>query len=182
MFLRGLGLVEVLQTALHQRKSVVWLEPDMHYTQNLLHAPDITNATSDVAFMWDYSGVCGCFIRFAPVAASVRLYEEVINSMRPPSVTMLGTKNDQTLLNEIVNNKHRGFNLTVKILDPCIYRSGMFIKSGFPDENHTLCPPTVTPAVQHFNWVVGKAAKIQLAKADGGWYLSANESTCKTLQ
>ncbi len=48
MIRRGLVLIDLLRIALAQSKTLVWLEPDFMYTQNLLHQPEMMETTSDL--------------------------------------------------------------------------------------------------------------------------------------
>ena len=66
MLARGALLLQVLHEADKQGKTVVWLEPDFRYTQNLVARAEMTHATSDVVLLLDHFSYCGCFIRFSP--------------------------------------------------------------------------------------------------------------------
>ena len=173
MYLRGLGLVEILKITAVQGKTVVWIEPDMHYRQSLLTTPGLSNLhNSLVSLQWDWDGFCGCLIRFPPFNASLSLYQEIMNRMSPPSV-MFVSKHDQALLNDVVYD----LDIPIQTLDPCLYRSGTYLTRGYADDRRTNCSG-ITPVIQHFNWVVGRDTKIKMAKDDGGWYLSEDESAC----
>jgi hypothetical protein len=179
MYLRGLGLLDILQITISQGKTAIWIEPDMHFRQSLLTAPglvDFSNPIVTVSLQWDYNCFCGCFIRFPPSNVSLDLYQEVVYRMNPPNV-MYDSKHDQTLINEVV----RDLDISVTALDPCLYRSGTFLTKGYVDDRRTNCTG-VTPVMQHFNFVVGKDAKITLAKKDRGWYLSPNETACLAVE
>jgi hypothetical protein len=178
MFLRGQVLFEVLKVAFNQNKILSWLEPDMHYTKNLLTEPEFSmQSTQQVAFMQDFRGVCGCFIIFPPIPASVMLYQEVMHCLNPPT-TRFFSENDQEILNDIIKDQTLSLNISIKILDPCKYRSGMYVEIGYPDDKYTYCPPSIQPVLQHFNWIKGESEKIKKAKRNGGWYLSDDGRTC----
>ena len=174
MFLRGLALVELLRITVAQGKTAVWIEPDMHYRESLLTAPELWDLqASTVGLQWDWSCFCGCFIRFPPINASLALYQGIMERMNPPSV-MFGSKDDQTLLNEVVYE----LDIPVTTLNPCRFRTGAYFMKGYADDRRTNCSGVV-PAVQHFNFAVGQDAKIEMAKRNGGWYLSDDEQSCR---
>ena len=93
--------------------------------------------------------------------------------MNPPSV-MFGSKHDQALLNDVVYE----LDIPVTTLDPCLYRTGRYLSSGYADDRRTNCSGIV-PVIQHFNFAVGRDTKIMMAKKDGGWYLSDDELSCR---
>ena len=177
MLTRGLLLLRVLQTAKKQNKTVIWVEPDMLYTQNLLMMEDLMKPNTDISFMWDYWTECGCFIRFPPTEASIMLYHEVMKRMQPSALSFT-SKHDQDLLKEVIEEQNSNSKIKINILDPCTYRSGKYLINGFPDDRHTQCSPDAIPAVQHLNWIVGIESKIQTAKNIKGWFLSEDKTTC----
>ena len=173
MTLRGLLLIELLQFAQIQSKTLVWLEPDFTYTQNLLHRPEMIETTSDMVFYWDHEMFCGCFIRFAPVPASLRLYTEVIHRMQRIHAEN-GTTNDQVVLNTVVTELRPNHT----VFDRCLYRSGTFNHGGYMLEYQLACQG-IQPVAQHHNWIVGAGSKVQRAKESGGWFLVEDTRTCR---
>ena len=172
MLARGAFLIELLQIAQDQSKSVVWIEPDFDYRQDLMHRTEITNTHSDLVFFRDHEMFCGCFIRFAPVPASVTFYEDVINRTRVKFKEGVIT-NDQEELNAVL--KEQAPNYTV--FDRCLYRSGLFKRNEYVLENEQECTGAHA-VVQHHNWIVGVESKIQMAKDGGAWFLSEDMAKC----
>ena len=173
MLARGLVLVDLLGAAQAQSKTLVWLEPDFYYTQNLLSRPEMTETTSDLVFYWDHEMYCGCFIRFSPAPASLRFYKEVMDRMqRIHSVG--GTTNDQILLNMVVAEQLPNHTL----FDRCLYRSGTFKTGGYMLEYQRACQG-ILPVAQHHNWIVGASSKVRMAKESGGWFVSEDERSCR---
>lgn len=173
MLERGLTLVELLKIALVQSKTIIWLEPDFHYTQNLLNRPEITETTSDLVLFWDHVVYCGCFIRFAPVPASVRFYHAVMDRMAKIHAEN-GRINDQILLNEVVADQAPN----VTIFDKCLYRSGQYNTGGGMLEYQRACEG-IQPVAQHHNWIVGIEKKMNMAKEKEGWFLTDSTGLCK---
>lgn len=177
MMHRGTLLVDLLGVAQRQGKSVVWLEPDFHYTQNLLSRPEITETTSDMVFYWDHAMHCGCFMRFAPVPASVRFYKEVMDRMQRVFANH-GETNDQIVLNDVIADWLPNFT----VLDKCLYRSGAYNAGQAGEEEGKRCSG-IRPVAQHHNWIVGLEAKVSMAKRTGGWFLTDDGGegpTCKS--
>lgn len=173
MIARGLVLVDLLQAAQLASKTIVWLEPDFYYTQNLLTRPEMMETTADLVFYWDQVQFCGCFIRFSPVPASTLFYKEVMDRMQRIHADG-GTTNDQTILNDVVADmlpNHTRF-------DRCLYRSGTYNKLGYMLEYQQACKG-IQPVAQHHNWIVGAMSKVQRAKESGGWFLDKDKQTCK---
>lgn len=173
MLARGLFLVDLLGLALMQLKTIIWLEPDFYYSQNLLSRPEMIHTTSDLVFYLDHEMYCGCFIRFAPVPASVEFYKEVMTRMQRIHADG-GDTNDQILLNAVVADLSPNFTL----FDRCLYRSGTYNTGGFMLEYQRACYG-VYPVAQHHNWIIGVEKKIQMAKSNGGWFMSADLSVCR---
>ena len=174
MLARGALLVQVLHEADKQGKTVVWLEPDFRYTQNLVARAEMTHATSDVVLLLDHFSYCGCFIRFSPAPASRDFYNTVMHRMRN-ILARGGRTNDQILLNELVAEQRVNFT----VLDRCLYRSGTFYTHAYKREYQLACQG-VLPVAQHYNCIVGARAKVQMAKEHGGWYLSDDEASCRS--
>ena len=170
MLIRGLVLVELLSFAHTQRKTLIWLEPDFHYSQNLLNRPAMPETVSDLVFYMDHAMYCGCFVRFAPVPASIQFYKEVMQRMQKIHAES-GTTNDQIILNQVVKDQRLNFT----VFDRCLYRSGTYNTGGFMLEYQQACKG-VRPVAQHHNWIIGAESKVQMAKAQGGWFL--NQTTC----
>lgn len=168
MLARGLVLVELLEEALTQGKTLVWLEPDFHYTQSLLRRPEMMDTTSDLVFYMDHAMYCGCFVRFAPVLASLNLYKEVMRRMHKIH-SEGGTTNDQVILNEVAAEQQPNFT----VFDRCLYRSGTYNHGEFMAEYQLACRG-VRPVAQHHNWIVGAESKVQRAKDSGGWFLAGS--------
>lgn len=175
MLARGWMLVGLLHEALVQEKTVIWLEPDFYYTQNLLNRTEMMDTISDLVLFWDQEMYCGCFIRFAPVPASGLFYTEIMRRMQDIH-TKGGTTNDQILLNDVVSDQLPNFTL----FDRCLYRSGTFNTGGYMLEYQLSCTG-IQPVAQHHNWIVGAGTKVQMAKAKGGWFMTDNEKQCKTF-
>jgi hypothetical protein len=173
MLARGVTLVDLLGFANYQSKSIVWLEPDFHYMQNLLSRPEITESTSDLVLFWDHHGYCGCFIRFSPAPASRIFYKEIMDRMQKIHREN-GTTNDQILLNAVVSELQPNFTT----FDKCLYRSGVYNTGGFIDEYKRLCAG-VRPVVQHHNWIIGAETKVQMSKKVGGWFMNDDDLTCR---
>ena len=173
MLARGLLLVDLLGIAQTQLKTIIWLEPDFYYTQNLLSRPEMTETTSDLVFYWDHEMYCGCFIRFSPAPASLRFYKEVMDRMQTIHSNG-GTTNDQILLNMVVADQLPNYTL----FDRCLYRSGTFNTGGYVLEYQRACQG-VLPVAQHHNWIVGASSKVQKAKESGGWFMSDDENSCR---
>jgi hypothetical protein len=172
MLARGAFLIESLHIAQDQSKSVIWIEPDFDYRQNLMHRTEITHTQSDLVFFKDHQMFCGCFIRFAPVPASVTFYEEVMNRTRGKLKKGVIT-NDQEELNAVVQEQAPNYT----VFDRCLYRSGLFKRNEYILENEQACTDSHI-VVQHHNWIVGVESKIQMAKESGAWFLSADLATC----
>ena len=173
MIARGLVLVDLLEIAQTQSKTVIWLEPDFYYTQNLLSRPEMTETASDLVFYLDHEMYCGCFIRFSPTPASLKFYKEVMDRMQKTHLEG-GTTNDQILLNAVVSEQLPNFT----IFDRCLYRSGTYNTGGFMLEYQQACNG-IHPVSQHHNWIVGAGSKVQMAKDNGGWFLSEDALTCR---
>jgi hypothetical protein len=148
---------------------VVWLEPDVRYMQNLLERAEMTKTTTDIVLFLDHFSYCGCFIRFAPTPASRAFYDTVMRRLQSRG----SSTNDQIVLNELVVEQRANYT----VLDRCLYRSGTYYYYKTNAEYQRACSG-VLPVVQHYNWIVGARAKVQLAKAHGGWYLSDDEGSC----
>jgi hypothetical protein len=175
MLERGLTLVELLKLAIVQSKIVIWLEPDFHYTQNLLNRPEITETTSDLVLYWDHAAYCGCFIRFAPVPASLGFYKAVMDRMAKIHAENEATlTNDQILLNEVVADQLPNFT----IFDKCLYRSGQYNTGGYMLEYQRACDG-IHPVAQHHNWIIGVEKKVSMAKETEGWFLTDDTNNCK---
>lgn len=177
MIARGILLTEILRLAHEEAsKTIVWLEPDFYYTQNLLSRPEMMETTSDLVFYWDQVMFCGCFIRFSPVAASYLFYKEVMERMQRIHNEEGGTTNDQDILNHVVAAQLPNYTL----FDRCLYRSGTFSKDGYMLEYQQACRG-IQPVAQHHNWVVGADSKIQRAKESRSWFLTEESEgfTCK---
>ena len=173
MLARGFILVDLLRIAQTQVKTLIWLEPDFHYTQNLLNRPEMTETVSDLVFYWDHEMFCGCFIRFSPTAASLNFYKEVMDRMQKIH-SAGGTTNDQELLNAVVavqRPNHTQF-------DKCLYRSGTFNTGGYMLEYQQACQG-ITPVAQHHNWIVGSGSKVNMSKKSGGWFMSDDDKKCQ---
>jgi Nucleotide-diphospho-sugar transferase len=150
---------------------IVWFEADAVYNQNLLERPEIVHTTSDITFFRDRLMYGGGFIRFAATSAAKSFYEEVFKRLSDSVKNGQVDINDQTILNQLLLEMP---NLNFTVFDKCQYRSGFFLR--FPEEYTNCTQPAV---VQQFNWVVGVPAKLALAKAHGGWFLTAdNHSKC----
>jgi hypothetical protein len=174
MLARGWMLVDLLREAVVQKRTVIWLEPDFYYTQNLLNRTEMMETVSDLVLFWDQEMYCGCFIRFAPVQASVLFYKEVMQRMQAIH-SKGGTTNDQILLNAVVADQLPNFTL----FDRCLYRSGTFNTGGYMLEYQLSCLG-IQPVAQHHNWIVGAGTKVQMAKEKGGWFMTEDEQRCKT--
>ena len=176
MLARGLLLVELLAIAQTQSKTVIWLEPDFHYTQNLLSRSEMTETVSDLVFYRDHEMYCGCFVRFAPVPASLKFYKEVMDRMQRIH-SAGGSTNDQIILNAVVEDQHPNFT----VFDRCLYRSGTYNTGGYMLEYQRACSGVVHPVAQHHNWIVGAQSKVRMARANGGWFLSDDDDgrACK---
>ncbi len=173
MMSRGVILLDILTLSQTQMKSVVWLEPDFLYYQNLLDRPEMTETTSDLVFYWDHVAYCGCFIRFAPVPASFMLYKEVMDRMHTIHAEG-GSKNDQVLLNEVVTERRPN----MSVFDACLYRAGAH--AGWESKYEQECRG-IRPVAQHHNWIVGVKTKEQAAKDMKGWFLTDTEQGhCQT--
>lgn len=173
MLARGLVLVELLELARVQSKTLIWLEPDFHYTQNLLLRTEMTETVSDIVLYLDHEMYCGCFIRFAPVLASLLFYKEIMDRMQYIHSNN-GNTNDQIILNAVVSDLSPNFT----VFDRCLYRSGTYNTGGYMLEYQQACKG-VRPVAQHHNWIVGAESKVQMAKASGGWFLSDDALTCR---
>ena len=147
---------------------IVWLEADAVYNQNLLERPEIVHTTSDITLFRDRFMYGGGFIRFAATSAAKSFYEEVFKRLSD-SVQSGQAINDQDILNQLLREMP---DLNFTVFDKCQYRSGAFLR--FPEE-YTDC--TQPPVVQQFNWVWGLPAKVELAKAHGGWFLTLDNPT-----
>ena len=134
MLARGALLVQVLHEAEKQGKTVVWLEPDFRYTQNLLARAKMTHATSDVVLLSDHFSYCRCFIRFSPAPASRDFYNTVMHRMRNV-LARGGSTNDQILLNELVAEQRVNFT----VLHRCLYRSATFYTDAYKREYQLAC-------------------------------------------
>lgn len=174
MLSRGLVLIDLLKEALKQQKTLVWIEPDFHYYQNLLDRPEITETVSDIVLFRDHEMYCGCFIRFSPCQASLTFYSEVMDRMYKIQ-SEGGMTNDQILLNNVVSEQSLNFT----VFDKCLYRSGLFNKGGFMSEYQRVCDG-IRPVAQHHNWIVGAGNKVQMAKDRGGWFLAHGDEACST--
>jgi len=174
MISRGLFLVDLLAEAYVQSKTLIWLEPDFYYTQNLLNRPEMIDNSSDMVFFWDHEMYCGCFIRFAPVPASLVFYKEVMDRMQKIHAVN-GTTNDQILLNAVVADQLPDFS----VFDRCLYRSGTYNTGGFMLEYQRSCEG-IRPVAQHHNWIIGAESKVEMAKLNGGWFLTDDGDRCKT--
>lgn len=173
MITRGLVLVDLLQAAQVLSKTLVWLEPDFYYMQNLLSRPEMTETTSDLVFYWDQAMYCGCFIRFSPNPASLKFYKEVMDRMQRIH-SEGGTTNDQIILNGVVSSQQPNHTL----FDRCLYRSGTFNTGGFMVEYQLACQG-VQAVAQHHNWIVGADSKMKRAKETKGWFLADDGKTCR---
>ena len=174
MLQRGQLLLNLLELSQNQGKTVVWIEPDFHYSQNLLLRPEITQTVSDVVLFWDHNNFCGCFIRFAPVQGALLFYREIIQRMEQNQQDG-GMTNDQVILNSVVAELLPNYTL----FDPCLYRSGMSIKIKKISRNDSDCKG-IQPVAQHHNWIIGLQNKEMMAREQGGWFLHENGKACST--
>lgn len=171
---RGKFLVKLLEVAQVQDKTIIWIEPDFHYTQNLLNRPEITQQVSDLVLFWDFNNFCGCFIRFAPAPGALLFYREIMRRMEQ-NQQQGGMTNDQILLNSVVAELLPNYTL----FDPCLYRSGLSTRTKLLHRNASECLGKY-PVAQHHNWIVGLQNKEQMAKEEGGWFLREGDMACST--
>lgn len=174
MMHRGKMLVNLLELAQTQAKTIVWIEPDFHYTQNLLNRPEITQQVSDLVLFWDFNNFCGCFIRFAPVPGSLFFYKEIMQRMEQNQLEG-GNTNDQMILNSVVAEHLPNYTL----FDPCLYRSGLSTKAKLVQRNASECLGKY-PVAQHHNWIIGLQNKVKMAKEERGWFLRDDDMACST--
>ena len=172
MLHRGGVLIRLLALAQNQSKTIVWIEPDFHYTQNLLERPEITQQVSDLVLFWDFNNFCGCFIRFAPVPGALAFYVEIMRRMEQDHLAG-GTTNDQKILNSVVAELLPNYTL----FDRCLYRSGQSTKLRLIERNDTECMG-VYPVAQHHNWIIGLQRKEDMAKQERGWFLAEAGGEC----
>ena len=158
---------KILLRLLNQRKTVVWLEADAHYQQNLLSRPEITGPSADIVLLWDHVVYCGCFIRFAPTAAAKTFYEEVVTRM----IAQPG-RHDQLVINDIMAAP-RSF--TSLVFDACLFRTGAAYLSDQQANYQSKCG-SAPPVVQQHNWMIGAQTKIDFAKSKRAWYLGDGDS------
>ena len=174
MMHRGKILVNLLELAQTQAKTIVWIEPDFHYTQNLLNRPEITQQVSDLVLFWDFNNFCGCFIRFAPVPGSLFFYKEIVQRMEQ-NQREGGNTNDQMILNSVVAEHLPNYTL----FDPCLYRSGLSTKAKLMQRGASECLGKY-PVAQHHNWIIGLQNKVNMAKEERGWFLREDDMACST--
>jgi hypothetical protein len=167
MLLRGRHLLHLLG-----KKTVIWLEADAAYYENLLDQPEIVNSANDLTFFWDWQSFGGGFIRFAATETAKHFYEKIIEGMMPSDVSdnEIPWANDQAMLNQYI--KGSGF-VNFSVFDDCKYRSGVYYKNH---EYQQRCA-NVRPIVQQHNWIVGVDAKIALAKDKNVWFLNPKKET-----
>ena len=160
MQLRGQHLLQVLG-----KKTILWLEADAMYYENLLLQPEILHSSTDITFFWDWQSYGGGFIRFAATDTARQFYADIIN-------TTGNGVNDQSSLNQyIASSNFKNFS----VFNDCKYRSGMYYKN---EEYRRRCEG-VKAVVQQYNWIVGVQSKISLAKEKNQWYLTADERQCR---
>ena len=167
MLLRG----QLLLRLLGPQRVVVWTEADFEYRRNPLEHPQLSldyNA-SDVVLMWDGGNYCGCLIRFAATEASRAFYEEGVVRPLEAGIARGDFTDDQVLLNRALATTRASY----AEFDRCAFRHG----------GAHLQPCAETRAwVQHHNWIVGNARKIERARERGAWFLSDDDPTrCATL-
>ena len=120
--------------------------------------PCFAGAT-DLSLFWDHTVYGAGFVVFAPTDNAKAFYAEVLQTL------ISKTDMDNEAISRLVAEHKNPFTHTK--LDRCRYRSGASFK--FPDQ-YIDC--TQLPVVQQLNWVVGLPAKVELAKAHGGWLLT----------
>jgi hypothetical protein len=170
MLLRGQHLLQLLG-----KKTIVWLEADATYYQNLLEQPEILYSKSDITLFLDWQSFGGGFIRFAATNTSKQFYSDIIAKMQSSSHPNNGIPNinDQSLLNQqITDSKFTNYS----VFDDCKYRSGMYFKNA----DYRLKCSTVKPIVQQHNWIIGVQEKIRLAKEKKSWFMTDDDQQCKT--
>lgn len=163
MFLRG----EVLVSLLDRGKSIVWMEPDAHYLDNLLNYPIIVETKDDVVLFWDHLSWGGGFIRFAPTPSAKKFYVRILELMNRTGL------DDQQALNEVIKKME-----SFSTFDQCLFRSGAAFHKDGKGLYHDKCQGIRTVVQQH-NWMVGAQSKIEFAKEHGAWYLSHDDLTCR---
>jgi Nucleotide-diphospho-sugar transferase len=180
-----------LFTLLGRGKKVLCMEADVIIYQDLLEQPEIIggklhincflyatflqicltilpyfvcSGATDLTLFWDHTVYGAGFVVFAPTDNAKAFYAEVLQTL------ILKTDMDNEAISRLIAEHKNPFTHTK--LDRCRYRSGASFK--FPDQ-YTDC--TQLPVVQQLNWVVGLPAKVELAKAHGGWFLTTDNPT-----
>jgi hypothetical protein len=172
MRFRGHALLTLLERSWRRsNRTLLWLEADAHYRANLLTRAELTQSTgADVVLARDHGAYAGGFIRFAPTHAAWSFYAEIMRRMDRSRGL-----NDQALLNSVVRNYTTA---RLRTLDPCRYRSGAALLPRFRPLYRRLCRMRRAVIVQQHNWRVGAQAKIELARAEGGWFVADDNRTC----
>jgi len=157
MRIRGHALLSLLG-----HKSIVWIEPDATYYQDLMLRTEIVDGlNSDLIFYWDGTMYGGGFIRFSQTAKARSFYTRVMEIMDSTNL------NDQTILQQVIEELKPNF----RVFDTCQYRNGQFLTSDKNSDYLVMCAG-VKPVVQQHNWIVGMDSKIDLAKRIGAWFLN----------